>query len=384
MKILITSDWYVSGTNGVVVSVKNLLDELVKAGHDVRVLTVSKSRHSYKDGFVYCLGSFPVPVYPEARIVYTLSRKLINELIEWKPDVIHSQCEFCTLPFAKRISKYTGAPIVHTYHTMYEQYVGYIRLSKRFGKKVVRYLTRRLLRNAALIVAPSTKTKKVLTDYGMKMPIQVIPSGISLDRFKQRLSAEERDSMRKKLGIDEACPVLIYLGRLGAEKNVDELLEMFSKYSADKTNAKFLIVGGGPAEEKLKKKASELEITDKVIFTGLVPINEVYKYYQLGDVFVSASTSETQGLTYVEAAASGLPLLCRKDPCLDDIIRQGENGFEYTEEKEFLEWADMMLGNEAWRESAGKISEEVSMSFDKSVFGNAAEEAYESVVKKDA
>lgn len=135
MKILITTDLFTIETNGVVTSVKNLWDELKKKGHEVKILTLSENVHSHRDGEVYYIRSMPFAVYPNVRMPLTYRHRLIKELIEWKPDVIHTQCEFFTYQFARRISKKTGAPIVHTYHTLYEQYVTYVIPSRRLGKK---------------------------------------------------------------------------------------------------------------------------------------------------------------------------------------------------------------------------------------------------------
>ena len=138
MKILITTDLYSTETNGVVTSVKNLAEELSANGHDVRILTLSGDIRSHRDGSVYYIRSIPIGVYPNVRMPLSYRHRLIKELIEWKPDVIHSQCEFFSFQYARRISKLTGAPIVHTYHTLYEQYVKYLIPSKRLGKAVVR------------------------------------------------------------------------------------------------------------------------------------------------------------------------------------------------------------------------------------------------------
>ena len=143
---------------------------------------------------------------------------------------------------------------------------------------------------------------------------------------------------------------------------------------------KFLIVGDGPARGDLEKQARTLGVTEHVIFTGMVDPDQVQNYYQLGDIFVSASTSETQGLTYIEAAANGLPLLCRQDDCLADVLEEGENGYEYTSAEEFLDAIDTMMGDDAWRATAAKRSEEIAASFDKKAFGEAIENVYESVL----
>lgn len=380
MKILITTDLYATATNGVVTSVKNLSEELREKGHDVRILTISERAKSYCDGTVYYIRSMPIGVYPDVRMPTSYRHRLIQELIDWKPDVIHSQCEFFSFQFALRISKMTGAPIVHTYHTLYEQYVTYVIPYERFGRYMVRVLSKKRLKRVNTIIVPTRKVEDTLLGYGMDNKICVVPSGISLEQHKRRISSEERIRKRKALGISEDHPVLINLGRLGTEKNLEELLAFFSIALAKNKDMDFLIVGDGPAKEQLQKQVLNLGISDHVIFTGMVDPSEVQDYYQLGDIFVSASTSETQGLTYIEAAANGLPLICRQDLCLKDVIARGENGYEYTNEQEFLDAIQTVIGDPEWRVAAGKCSEEIAASFDKKAFGTAIEEIYESVL----
>ena len=382
LKVLITTDLYTVTTNGVVTSVQNLFDELTANGHDVRILTISGDLHSHKEGSVYYIRSIPLKgVYPDLRMPTSFRHKLIQEIIDWKPDVVHSQCEFFSYQFASRISRITGAPIVHTYHTLYEQYMtSYLIPSKRLGDYLVKMLSRRRLKRVSTLVAPTQKVENTLHGYGMDTPISVVPSGISLQQHFQRLPEEERRSRRAELGIGEDDLVLINLGRLGGEKNLGELLEFFAEARKKNESLKFLIVGDGPARNDLQKQAKELDISDYVIFTGMVPPDQVQNYYQLGDIFVSASTSETQGLTYIEAAANGLPLLCRQDDCLADVLEEGENGYEYTSAEEFLEAIDTMMDGDAWRAAAARRSEEIAASFDKKAFGEAIENLYESVL----
>ncbi|MBP3395657.1 MAG: glycosyltransferase [Clostridia bacterium] len=381
MKILITTALFTTDTNGVVTSVKNLWDELKKKGHDVRIITLSESRHSHSDGVVYYIRSMPIGVYPNVRMALSYRHPLIKELIEWRPDVIHSQCEFFTYQYALRIAKHTGAPIVHTYHTLYEQYVTYAIPSKRLGCYVVRVLTRKRLKKADRIIAPTHKVEQALNDYGLTQAISIVPSGINLDQHRVRITAKERAQKRRALGIGDEHFALLNLGRLGTEKSLDALLELFARAAATEDKLRFLIVGDGPARESLEQQAASLGVTDKVIFTGMVRPGEVQEYYQLGDVFVSASTSETQGLTYIEAAANGLPLLCRRDPCLAGVIRQGENGFEYDSEAEFLAYVRQICHDPEWCKAAGRTSEEIAATFDKSTFGDAVEKIYTNVLR---
>ncbi len=382
LKILITTDLFTTETNGVVTSVKNLFNQLTANGHDVRILTISDSFHSHKEGAVYYVRSVPLKaVYPDLRMPTSYRSRLIQEIIDWKPDVVHSQCEFFSFQFAARISRITGAPIVHTYHTLYEQYLtSYVVPSKRLGEFVAKMFSRNRLRNVKTLVAPTLKVENALQGYGLHAPISVVPSGISLEQHHQRLSPEQRRQMRQSLGIGEDDRVMLNLGRLGGEKNLGELMELFAQARQHNDKLKFLIVGDGPAREDLQRQAQRLGVAEYVIFTGMVDPSQVQNYYQLGDIFVSASTSETQGLTYIEAAANGLPLLCRQDDCLADVLQEGQNGYEYTSAEEFLQAIDMAMHDTQWREAAARRSQEIAAAFDKKAFGEAIENIYESVL----
>ena len=382
MKILITTDLYTVKTNGVVTSVRNLYDELKKDGHDVRILTLSENRKSRKEGEVYYIRSVSLEkVYPDIRMPTSYRHKLIKELILWKPDVIHSQCEFFTFQFALRISKCTGAPIVHTYHTLYEQYFTYLLPIKSISKKAVSVFSRKRLKRVKEVIAPTKKVEGVLRDYGLNNSIRVIPSGISLAKHLERMSSEERSKRRSELGITENQFVLLNLGRLGTEKNIDELIRLFAKAAKQDQDLVFLIVGDGPARSHLVELSKELGVQNKVIFTGMVDPAQVHNYYKLGDLFVGASTSETQGLTFIEASANGLPLLCREDPCLQDVLIPGENGYTLRNDKEFLQNLLLVKGDPQWRLKAGEKSREIASVYDKGVFGHSVEDLYDSVVK---
>ncbi len=379
MKVLITTDTYSNAINGVVTSITALVNELEKRGHEVKILTLSEHTHSYNDGKVYCVRSMPVGVYPKARMTFAYNHRFVDELIEWNPDIIHSQCELFSMPYANKISKLTGAPIVHTYHTIYEEYVKYVGFDERNGKRMVSYLSRERLKHVSAIIAPTKKTEKVLKSYRIKKDIAVVPTGIPIEEYQKRISKEERSKMRNDLGVFDDNFLLVYLGRIGTEKKIDEVLKLFAKAREINKKLMFLIVGDGPSKQDFEKLAEDLGVADAVIFTGMIDHDDVYKHYQLGDVFVSGSTSETQGLTYIEAAANGLPLLCRKDPCLENVIIQGENGFQYETEEEFFDFLDCTI-NDEWRNKAKKKSETIARSFSQTLFGDAIEKVYASVL----
>lgn len=381
MKVLITTDLYTTATNGVVTSVKNLAQELKSAGHEVKILTLSDTIHSHREEDIYFIRSMPLNIYPDVRMPLPNTHRLIRELIEWQPDIIHSQCEFFSFQYARHIAKRTGAPLVHTYHTQYEQYVSYVLPGKHISELLVRTFSRKRLKKVDIIVAPTAKMKKVLEDYGVKNHIRIVPSGISLQQHQGRMAPEERERMRSLLGIPRQHKVILNLGRLGTEKNLDEVLRLFRAQLQRRPELTLLIVGDGPARDSLEALAAKLEISEHVIFTGMVEPSEVQKYYQLGDVFVSASTSETQGLTYIEAAANGLPLVCRQDPCLDGVIHSGENGYTFTSAEEFLDEMEQVLQDPDWCICAGEESEKIAASYGKEQFAQNIEAVYETALK---
>ena len=341
MKILITSDWYSPAVNGVVTSVKNLRRGLEERGHEVRVLTLSQTTRSWEQDGVTYIGSVAAGlIYPGARLRTALGGKYVRELVEWHPDVVHSQCEFSTFFLARRIAEELDIPLVHTYHTVYEDYTHYFSPSVRFGKKAVAVFSRWVAAQTDCVIVPTGKVRLLLQGYGVKRPVFVVPSGIDLGRFSREADPWRMAVLRASLNIPAENLVLVSVGRLAEEKNLDELLHL----RAEMGNAPvtLLLVGDGPDRARLEGTAAGLGLeAPQVVFAGMVPAEQVADWYQLGDLFVSASTSETQGLTYVEALAAGVPALCRTDPCLEGVIREGENGWQYRDEQDFmnkLEW----------------------------------------------
>ena len=340
MKILITSDWYTPAVNGVVTSVLNLRRELEARGHEVRVLTLSRDIHSSVRDGVTRIGSVPAGlIYPGARLRPTLTSRLVRDLAEWGPDVVHSQCEFSTFFLARRIAEELDIPLVHTYHTVYEDYTHYFSPSVRLGRRAVALLTRWVAGQTDCMVAPTGKVRSLLQNYGVTVPVFVVPSGIDLRRFQRELVPGCRAAMLQSMGIPAENLVLVSVGRLAEEKNLEELLAF--RADMGRQGVTLLIVGDGPHRPQLEQRAADLGLTaPDVVFAGQVPPEQVADWYRLGDLFVSASSSETQGLTYVEALAAGVPALCRADDCLTGVIREGENGWQYRDEQEFLHRLD--------------------------------------------
>ncbi len=344
MKVLITSDWSKTAVNGVAVSVANLEKGLTECGVEVRILTLSPNHHSYVEGNTTYISSVNADkIYPNARILAIVRRKLIKELINWGPDIIHSQCEFSTFIVARHISKRVHCPIVHTYHTNYEDYVKYIMLNKRLGKKTSKTIAKHISRQVNGIIAPTQKVSDVLMQYGCHAPIWVMPTGLDIGKIASNMDAEHKARFKSSLGIAADKKVILYAGRLAEEKNVEDLVNMLGRIRPE--NAVFLIVGDGPARKSVEKAIKRKNI-DFAVMTGMVKPSEMRFYYGIADIYVSASQSETQGLTYIEALANGLPLLCRWDKCLQDVLIDGETGYAYGNFAEFETYLKALLNTD--------------------------------------
>jgi 1,2-diacylglycerol 3-alpha-glucosyltransferase len=379
MKILITTDVFKPVVNGVVTSVLILYEQLKKQGHDVRILTLSNDRWSRKEKDVYYIGALPAFLYPNARMTVRIGHRYIEDIINWQPDIIHTQTEFSTYFFARRIAKKLNIPIVHTYHTMYEDYAHYFIKSRKLGRICVAAYSRILLSKTQAVVTPTQKVQNVLRNYGVKKEMFRIPTGIQLGRFSKPLSDEQRLELKKSLGIDEKDTILLSVGRLGKEKNIQELIGFMARLKERNNTVKLLIVGGGPYRKELENEVDALGLGKYVIFTGMVPQDRVPDYYHLGDIFVNASVSETQGLTYIEAMASGLPLLCRRDECLVNVIDQGKNGFAYENGDEFIEYVLKMINDPSFSRQLRENAADKSMEFTAENFSAAIERAYKRV-----
>lgn len=382
MKILITTDWYSPVVNGVVTSVLNLKKELEARGHEVRILTLSQKLSTYEDENVTYIRSISAGrIYPGARIRATLATSAIRDLVAWQPNVIHSQCEFSTFFMAKYIARELNIPLVHTYHTVYEDYTHYLMPNKKWGKRIVATLSRHLTRYTYTIIAPTEKVRNILCSYGIDTNVCVLPTGIELDKFANELADGRRAELRDGLNIPEGNRILLYIGRIAKEKNLDEILEYHAKCEiADLT---FVIVGDGPYRAELEKNVEKMGLSEKVRFAGMVSPKLVQEYYRLGDLFVSASVSETQGLTYIEALASALPTLCRRDDCLDGIIINGENGWQFESGEDYMQRLTEYFSNSENRTILGKNAFEYAQkTFSSQIFAKNAEQIYFDAIER--
>lgn len=376
MKILLTSDWDLTAVNGVATSVAALRQELLRQGHEVRVLTLSGSLQTVWRHGVYAVGSVDAGrIYPGARLRAAAAGETVRALIDWRPDVVHSNCEFSTFFLARRIARACGAPLLHTYHTVYEDYTHYFSPSRSWGRRMARLFTCAVTARTDGVIAPTRKVAALLEGYGVRCPVRVIPTGIDLRRFAAPPPEGWVKQTRAALGIPQGNRVMLFLGRLAREKNVDELLRC--RLLLGETPVTLLLVGGGPEEAALRRKAAELPLGQgAVAFAGAVEPAQAPLYYRLGDAFVSASGSETQGLTYLEALAAGLPAVCRADPCLEGVLQNGVNGWQCPDAAAMAQRLGELFANEPLRAAMANRAAASAQAFSVQAFGRAAVEFY--------
>jgi len=345
MRIGIFTDTYTPDINGVVSSVVTLQQALKAHGHDVYIITSHKGLlRSTREGNVFRMPGLELKWLYGYILSTPYHFKVKAEVEKLNLDVVHVQTEFGVGIFARIVARQLKIPVIYTYHTMYEDYTHYINRFDLPGldnvsRKVMNSLTKFLCESVAGIIAPSLKTKEALIRYGVKRPIHIIPTGLDLQAFKpQNVDQELTKKICEQYHISKDTKLISYIGRLAPEKSIDLIIEGF-QYVEDKS-IKMMIVGGGPSLEDLKKQAQQLQLEDQIIFTDKQPREEMPAYYAVANAFVSPSLSETQGMTFIEALAAGLPVFAQKDEVLEELVYENKSGYYFASPQEFAKKVD--------------------------------------------
>ena len=355
---------------------------LRRRGHEVKTLSLSDCNKSFRDKDDYYIKSFPAFYYPGMRMSFAMRDPLLKELEEWKPDVVHIQTEGSPRSMALKISKHCNIPVVMTCHTDYGHFVFGKYKSLPPAKKLLQVVGKCLYRQADRVTAPSQKAAEFPFIYSTRDRLTVIPNGMNIEKYQKHFSEAERSAFRKSLGIDDSTGVLVNASRLSKEKNFQELISFIPILLEKGIDTKLLIVGDGPYKKKLEKLADKLQLRDSVIFTGRVPSEDVWRYYDAGDLFVSASTFEVHSMSYLEALANGLPLLCRADDALIGVLEDNKNGMIYHTETEFVDYASQILCNDELQKEMGLRSMKKAEDFSSDAFAGAMLSVYEDAIIK--
>lgn len=355
MKIAIFSDTYIPDINGVATSTKILRDELIKHGHEVVVVTSElPSESDYCDDpsdNILRVPGLEIQALYGYRACNIYSFKGMREIKGMNIEVIHVQTEFGVGIFGRIVGESLNIPVVYTYHTMWADYSHYVNPVNSGAidgliKKAITRISKFYGDKSAELIVPSIKTQEALKKYGLNKDMHVIPTGLELEKFDPKNKNDELISkIKQQYGIKNQF-IITFLGRIAKEKSIEILIDAMKEVVKENDNVLCLIVGGGPQLEELKELVKDDNISKYVIFTGSKPAEEVPTYYHLSNVFVSASVTETQGLTYIEAMASGIPAIARYDKNLENVIIDGVNGYFFKETDELVAILLKMMSND--------------------------------------
>jgi glycosyltransferase involved in cell wall biosynthesis len=350
MKIGIFTDSYRPYTSGVVNSIELFTRDLTGLGHEVNIFAPSY-RNNDEDNKVFRFVSVPAPTNREFSLAIPFSLRLRPAMKKLKPDIIHVHSPFLLGRLGARYARMLNVPLVFTFHTLYDLYVHYI----PFGQDIARELTRRYCRefcnDCDLVITPTEIIAEHLRKHGVDVPIRTVPTGIDLEKYAHR----DARWVHKKYGFADNIRVLLCVGRLGKEKNIGFIIDVFARVSAEYPDTKLVIVGEGPERCSLKKRADELGIGHQVVFTGLVDKEEVVEYYCSAYLFVFSSVTETQGLVLGEAKAAGVPAVAVRAFGVEEMVTDGVDGFLVEASRDaFEEKLKLLLDNKDLRDKMGE------------------------------
>ncbi|MEN3007939.1 glycosyltransferase family 4 protein [Pseudothermotoga sp.] len=349
MRIAMFTETYIPQRNGVATSVFLYKRALEERGHQVYVVTtvgdnsddifvLKSSQFKYESNHVIPLDGRLLPVLDFVR----------NKAVE----VIHSHAPFALGLRALAAQKYLKLPHVHTYHTLLVEYRHYIPKPLTPSKESVAEFSAWFCNMVNHIIAPTENIKQELVHYGIVKPIHVIPTGIDVDSFEKSPSFD----VRHRHGISKNTKLLLYVGRLAKEKNVAFLLHVLKNLLDRKNDVHLILVGDGPERTQLEEEAKQLEVEDRVTFTGAIARETLVNYYRQADVFTFASTTETQGLVVLESLASGTPVVAVAKMGVANVLKDGEGAFLLKEVnlQEFTDKIELLL-------SDPKLSDEMKL-----------------------
>lgn len=338
MRIGFFTDTYFPQVSGVATSIRTLKNELEKQGHEVYIFTTTDPDADEFEKDIVRMPSVPFISFTDRRIVVRglwFAYQIAKEL---ELEIIHTHTEFGTGFLGKMVANRLRIPVIHTYHTMYEDYLHYIANGKVVRPSHVKHFIKMFVNHSTGVVCPSKRVVDTLKRYEVDVPMRIIPTGIDVSRFSRPdITKKDTDQLRDKLGLHTDDLMILSLSRISYEKNIHVIVQQFPEVLMSYPNARLVIVGKGPYREDLEELSRQLGVEDYIQFTGEVPHEDVAYYYHAADYFVSASTSETQGLTYAEAIASGTQCIVEGNDYLNQLLNDESLGITFEQDADFSE-----------------------------------------------
>lgn len=343
MRIGMFSECYEPVRNGVTTSVHTLVQHLRRRGHHVILVAPHYASHRDQTPFVLRVPSLQTWINKDYPVAYPFYPRLRKQFGRLAPHIVHSHNPFFVGLLAARLAHQHGIPLVSTYHTLYSHYAHYLFfLPDAAVQGLLKWWIPDYYNRCAHVIVPSAVAEASLREYGVRSPITIVPTGVPLPD-PALTNDEAKRAARAQWDIPDGCPLLLYVGRIAQEKNVELVLDAFSDCAAKWPDARLLVVGGGPHLDACRKHAASLQGAERIIFAGPMAHDELPPVYAAADLFVFASTTETQGLVMAEARAAGTPCIVARGGGASETITEGQDGLIVPPERDAFSAAIMSL-----------------------------------------
>lgn len=355
VRVLFISDVYFPRVNGVSTSIRTFRQDLANCGVETLLVAPRYDADDSDDDGLLRVASGKVPRDPEdRRMRWGALTRALDTLPRDEFDLVHIHTPFIAHYAGARFAHRANLPCVATYHTFFEEYAHHYvpAMPKWLGRYLARAFTRSQCDDVQGLIAPSEPMRDVLLEYGVTTPIHVLPTGLAADRF----AAGDGNRFRAQSGVPSDRPLMTYIGRVAHEKNIDFLIDVFTKVRQSIPRAMLVIAGEGPARESLRHRVASLKLEADVLFAGYLDRNTaLLDCYAAANVFAFASRTETQGLVLLEAMAQGAPVVSTAELGTRSILKPG-SGALVVEEKldEFAAVVVRVLGDENLQKELGE------------------------------
>jgi 1,2-diacylglycerol 3-alpha-glucosyltransferase len=335
MRIIIAGQTYYPITNGQAVFTYRLAEGLAKLGHQVMVVTPSDrffaSRTKRNGVIVKGITAIPLlPLYAEVYMTFLPNPQVKRLLKDFQPDVVHIQDHYPLCLSVSRIARRIGIPLIGTNHFLPQNIIPYVpvmskfRSGRRFLEGILWKMMFKTFNQLDIVTTPTETAARILYQQGFHKQIYSISCGIDLNRFQNHNNGNV-DQIRQRYGLDPNRVIFLYVGRVDREKRLEVLIEAFHRLNRD--DIQLIIAGKGLNLQHLKKLTEQLQLKDRVIFTGFVPQGDLPILLSIADVFSMPSDVELQSIATLEALAVGKPVLAADARALPELVKNGTNGF---------------------------------------------------------
>ncbi|RUR32076.1 glycosyltransferase [Vreelandella andesensis] len=385
LRVAMISNNYFPFVSGVSVSVERLRQGLSDLTHQVQLL-VPRYRDAWQDDET--IMRIPTVMAfgekREFRLTNPFSARFRRCLRRFKPDVIHVHHPFWLGSMGLWMGKRLRVPVIYTYHTRLEHYAHFVPLPGALFRNLISHtLIKHFSNRCQGVIVPTYSAEEYLRMIGVKTPTLIQPTGIDAARFADT-DSDALTELRQQLSIDPADTVLVSVSRISQEKNIGFMLEALAELkSQGNQSLRLLLIGDGPDRKTIQQHIEALGLEQQVTLVGAVPPEEMPRYYHLGDIFVFASTSETQGMVILEAMAAGLPVVAVRSSGIDDVVREGFNGYKTPQNRQ--KWGQRLMTlveDKALRDTLGKQAKTFAGDYDIAKFAGAVAHFYAEVLAK--